>query len=86
LQVVGEPAKIHLNQKGGKLTVSCKVVSVDSEGAEEQETHTEYVANIDIEEVPEDTELRTEVTAHLVGDGADAAETAAAIVLQLKVQ
>lgn len=89
VQVVGETAKIHLTQKGGKLAITCKVVtnSTTDEGAEPQQTVAEYVAHIDVAEVPEDTELRTEVVANRVGEDVEATEAApSAFALQLKVR
>lgn len=71
------------------MKIVCKLVPVPAEGEATTDALAEelqYVAHIDLNEVPEDTEMRTEITANLVGaDGEPRDDVLNAVALNLKV-
>jgi hypothetical protein len=87
VQIIADPARFHLASKGGKLAVTCKLTTSASaeEGPEQTPKHFHYTTELHFNEIPEDTEMRTEVVANLVSDGSESEEIPATLTLMLKV-
>lgn len=73
---------MHLAEKKGRFSISCKLTH-DGVGTEEPLPDLVYTAEVSLSEIPEDTELRTEITATLEGGVSDGVDSS--IVMNLKV-